>query len=239
MMYAKLISVHLLIHLGYNVLFQDVDVIWYKHPLFSGAFTDPTSHLIDFDMLFQDDGGRAREYAPYSGNSGFYYVRNNERTRYFFTQFLYNGALIFQLRSHQQVMNTLMSEYSSLFGLKVKVLNLYDFPGGQCYHHRKSFMTSVVKKERVPFIFHMNWTLNKDSKIRFMKQMGMWFLEERCTENILGEIPNNVTISLANTCCTNDAIISCYYRDKPSVIDCSESDALDEGEPSFWEGVEH
>jgi hypothetical protein len=32
-MFAKIYSVHLISQLGYNFLFQDVDVIWYKNPL--------------------------------------------------------------------------------------------------------------------------------------------------------------------------------------------------------------
>ena len=32
-MFAKIYSVHLVSQLGYNFLFQDVDVIWYKNPL--------------------------------------------------------------------------------------------------------------------------------------------------------------------------------------------------------------
>ena len=32
-MFAKIYSVHLISQLGYNFLFQDVDVLWYKNPL--------------------------------------------------------------------------------------------------------------------------------------------------------------------------------------------------------------
>ena len=32
-MFAKIYSVHLVSQLGYNFLFQDVDVLWYKNPL--------------------------------------------------------------------------------------------------------------------------------------------------------------------------------------------------------------
>ena len=31
-MFAKIYSVHLVSQLGYNFLFQDVDVLWYKNP---------------------------------------------------------------------------------------------------------------------------------------------------------------------------------------------------------------
>jgi hypothetical protein len=37
------------------------------------------------------DGARSNRYAPYSPNSGFYYVRYNPRTLYFFSVFMRMG----------------------------------------------------------------------------------------------------------------------------------------------------
>jgi len=79
MMFAKVVCVQLITLLGYDLLFQDVDVVWYKDPLpFFHNNTSPISH---FDIYFQDDGAHSLRYAPFSANSGFYYVRNNDRTR--------------------------------------------------------------------------------------------------------------------------------------------------------------
>jgi len=80
MMFAKVVCVHLISLLGYDLLFQDVDVVWYKDPL--PFFHNSTSPISDFDVLFQDDGAHSLRYAPFSANSGFYYARNNDRTRY-------------------------------------------------------------------------------------------------------------------------------------------------------------
>jgi len=239
MMYAKVISVQIINHLGYNVLFQDIDVVWYKHPLSSGVFTDPTSPLSDFDMLFQDDGARSLRFAPYAANSGFYYVRHNQRTKYFFTQFLYNGALVWRTHSHQAALIALMSEHSSYFGLKVKVLDGYEFPGGFHYHRRKDFMIDVTKGGLKPYIFHMNWTLNKKEKLDYMKQMGMWYMEDKCVDHTVGEVMQNgnydeVSFSLIDACCSAEPLLSCHYRDKPSVIDCSDKEPKDKGGKSFW-----
>lgn len=77
MMYAKVVPVQLLNMMGYDVLFQDVDVVWMRNPL--SVFHDKSSKLYDFDILFQDDGARNVRFAPYSGNTGFYYVRHNKR----------------------------------------------------------------------------------------------------------------------------------------------------------------
>lgn len=53
MMMAKVFCVHTTAWLGYNVLFQDVDVIWYKNPL--PYFHDTTAVDKDFDIYFQDE----------------------------------------------------------------------------------------------------------------------------------------------------------------------------------------
>lgn len=66
MMMAKVYCVHMVLSLGYNVLFQDVDVVWYQNPL---PYLE-SSELEKWDMMFQDDGARSHRYAPYSPNTG-------------------------------------------------------------------------------------------------------------------------------------------------------------------------
>jgi hypothetical protein len=53
MMLAKVFCVHLTTWLGYDVLFQDVDVIWYKDPL--PYFQHDAATDKDFDIYFQDE----------------------------------------------------------------------------------------------------------------------------------------------------------------------------------------
>ena len=238
MMYAKVISVQLINYLGYHVLFQDVDVIWYKHPLMSGVFTSPSSPLSKYDMLFQDDGAHSLRYIPYAANTGFYYVRHSDRTRYFFTQFLYNGSLIYRTSSHQAALIALLAEHASLYGLRVKVLDGLEFPGGFHYHRKKDFMKSIVKKEVEPYVFHMSWTKNKDDKLLYMKQMGMWYTNEKCVDKESKQIhvddSDVKTPPLVSACCAAEPLLSCHYRDKPSAIPCTDSPPIDKGRPSFW-----
>jgi hypothetical protein len=110
--------------LGYDVLFQDVDIVWLttdRDPL--EFFQNKSSELSHFDVIFQHDGSNSLRYAPYSANSGFYYCRANKKTQYLFTSLLYHSDLIMTWDSHQQVLIQLLSEHSSLFGLNVKVLS--------------------------------------------------------------------------------------------------------------------
>lgn len=67
-MMGKVFCVHMVNMLGYDVLFQDVDVIWYKNPL--EFFHNESSSVGGFDAYFQDDGNRGLYYAPYSANTG-------------------------------------------------------------------------------------------------------------------------------------------------------------------------
>ena len=122
-MFAKVLCVQLVNELSHDLLFMDVDIVWFKNPL--TYFENP--NLQQFDMYFQDDGSRQERYAPYSANSGFYYVRQNPRTKQLFRHLLYSGDLIEAWQSHQQVLIALMAEYSSVFGLSVKILAKGEF----------------------------------------------------------------------------------------------------------------
>ncbi|KAL7554504.1 hypothetical protein ACHAWF_017961 [Thalassiosira exigua] len=121
MMYAKVLCVLYPLMLHYDVLFQDVDLVWLKDPL--EYFHDKASETSHFDVLFQHDGSNSVRYAPYAANSGFYYVRANKRSQYLFTSLLYHSDLIITWDSHQQVIVQLLAEHSSLFGLNVKVFD--------------------------------------------------------------------------------------------------------------------
>lgn len=66
MMMAKVYCVHLVMNLGYDVLFQDVDVVWRRNPI-EHLLTEESK---EWDMLFQDDGSRQVRYQPYSPNTG-------------------------------------------------------------------------------------------------------------------------------------------------------------------------
>ena len=59
-MSVKVVCVQLVNELGYDLIFQDVDVVWFKSPI--DFFQDKS--LPTFDMYFQDDGNRQMRFAP-------------------------------------------------------------------------------------------------------------------------------------------------------------------------------
>jgi len=237
MMLAKLYCVQMVSMLKYDVLFQDVDVIWFKNPL--PLFQNTSSPLYDFDIYFQDDGARSPRYAPFSPNSGFYYVRHNIRTEYFFSVFLRMGDMIIASGSHQSAMNQVLSEHVSWRGLRAKVFQRDgdELPGGYHFNMRSGkWMKDYFAGKKNPYIFHMSWTANKDNKLLYYKQMGEWYTEETCIGSTAKEIVKNSVGNqiIATKCCLADPKITCHYRDKPSKQPCRQSPNIDKGRPSFW-----
>jgi len=235
MMMAKVMCVQMINSLGYNVLFQDVDIVWYKNPI--PFFEANNPELDDFDMLFQEDGGHSVRYAPYSANSGFYYVRYNPKTAYFFSNLLTSSDLILESGSHQQVLIALLSEHVSLFGLKVKIFSkdTDEFPGGFHFHQKsRKYMKRLVKGEVSPYIFHMSWTKNKDNKLLFLEQLGEWYVNN---DQCLHKKPEELSATdntLISECCLDKPVVKCHYVDKPSKFPCFDSPPIDKGGRSFW-----
>lgn len=235
MMMAKVLCVQLIAHLGYDLLFQDVDILWYQHPL-SDYFAKPGHWSQKYDVIFQDDGGHSVRYSPYSANSGFYFVRNNRLTRHFLNTLLTSSATVLESGSHQQVMISVLSEHVSLYALRVKVVSRDsdDMPGGYQWHMKSGkYMRAFFRGEKKPLIFHMSWTANKDNKIKFFQQMGAWHAEEKCIGERSYEILNS-SDNLLTTCCSGTAIFKCHYKDKPSIHPCKDSPNIDVGRASFW-----
>eukprot|EP00934_Nitzschia_sp_Nitz4_P005090 Nitzschia sp. Nitz4//scaffold12_size214221//128194//130007//NITZ4_001509-RA/size214221-augustus-gene-0.30-mRNA-1//-1//CDS//3329535047//5080//frame0 len=221
MMMAKVYCVHMVLMLGYNVLFQDVDVVWYKNPL---PYLE-SPELEKWDLMFQDDGARSHRYAPYSPNTGFYFVRHSSETLYLFDMLLRDGDNIAKTKSHQAALTVLLNHHATWRGLRIKVWKKGEknpFPGGVEYHQKKDMMRSIMKHEAAvdPYIFHMSWTKNKDNKKKFFQQMGEWYLKDDCLTGW--------------ECCLAEPNVVCHYRDKPSIIPCKDKDPIDPGHPSFW-----
>jgi len=247
-MWAKVVAVHVLQQLGVDVLFQDADVVWNPdmnvHPLdlftIGGGANIPehvfTDNSSEFDILLVDDGARNVMFAPYAGNSGFYYVRTNDRTKWLFTSFIYiAGDLMYRVKSHQQVLSNLMSEHATTYGLRVKTMSHHPYLfGGYEYNSRTSLMKDVYRYKKVPkpLLFHMCWTQSHVHKKAFMKQMGFWQVNPQCADTqAISQISQEDILS---TCCAAEPLVECFYSDKPSVIPCSDKAPLDKGKHDFW-----
>jgi Nucleotide-diphospho-sugar transferase len=158
--------------------------------------------------------------------AGFYFVRRNDKTLLFFSTFLRMGDVLLKTKSHQEVVTTLLNEFASTRGLRVKVVKKgmnNDFPGGSEFHNNKEFMREMILGKRRPFILHMSWTENKDNKKKYFEQLGEWYaMEDWSSCNGLD-------------CCLPQPNITCHYKDKPSKVPCPDSPHVVEGKgKSFW-----
>ena len=156
MMWFKMVCVYVAVAAGYDVLFQDVDLIWLKDPIpalrempgnsnkihlylyckacmvhFYVFFTVILVPFFTGDISFMDDGARTPRYTPFFVNSGFYYIKYNAKTRYFQEKMLKCAASeIGYTHSHQAFMIRQLSEAAALYGVDVFVLDLDNFPSG-------------------------------------------------------------------------------------------------------------
>ena len=160
MMWYKAFSLHIMLRMGCHVLFQDVDLVWFRDP-----YEYLHKHMMngkgeyEFEAYLSDDGARAIRYSPFFANSGFYYLRSTPSTVSFSYSVMMAFDILHATGSHQNVFTFRLLENMELFpSSKKKFLSLVDFPSGVKYHHDKKFMQRIVKRQAHPYIFHMCWT---------------------------------------------------------------------------------
>jgi hypothetical protein len=181
MMWYKAFSLWLSLDRGYNVLFQDLDLVWFRNP-FEYFHAHRNSSRGDVTAFLSDDGQRSLRYTPFYANSGFYYIVSTPAN----VNFAYSVMVAFDILqatgSHQNVFTFRLLENLDLVDSNREFLNLLDFPSGVKFHHDKAFMKQLVQEQSVhPYMFHMCWTANKGQKLDYFKQSKMWYLQDKCS----------------------------------------------------------
>ena len=173
-MWLKLTCVYLVNALGYDLLFQDADLYWWREP-WSFFATRP-----DIDTFWMDDGARTSRFAPLYPNTGYYLIRHNPRTALLCETLVGMYDVVLAWQSHQAVVSQVLGEFHALHALTVKILDKIEFPSGKQFHHNRALFEKIKRKEFEPYCFHMCWTAGKADKLKFLKQDGLWYLEESC-----------------------------------------------------------
>lgn len=182
MMWMKTICVWLVVRLGYDVLFQDADIVWFRDP-----WPYLEQHHAQHDTVWMDDAARSERFGPYYTNSGFYLIRNNARGLQFTQELLFHTDEIIAAKSHQAVVSSLLSDAHSRFGLSVAMLESDMFTSGAYFHYRMNWMRDALLNNRLPYVFHMCWTSNKEEKMRFLKTVRWWFRShDKCADPLKG-----------------------------------------------------
>jgi hypothetical protein len=165
LMFPKTGVVQDLLNLGYDVLFQDVDIIWNKDPLDILLRADRKS----LDAQFMYDGPNIY-YAPLHVNSGFFFLRNTQRSREFWTMVYENFDKMLFLRSQQRVINIIL--LGRFFrGLKLDVLPENDIANGHLFH-----IENIDGLPPDPYVVHVSWTSNIAHKMEKYRMAGLWYL---------------------------------------------------------------
>ena len=132
----------------------------------------------------------------------------------------------------------LLVEHSSSKGLSVKTFERdatigLEFPGGYHYHMRKNWVREMIMGKHSPYLFHMSWTKNKVNKIKFLQQMGDWYLQDQCLHIPASNI-SGIESDFTGTCCSAEMLFQCHYSDKPSKKSCKGSPTIDLEGRQFW-----
>ena len=170
----KLTCVYLVNALGYDLLFQDADLYWWREP-WSFFATRP-----DIDTFWMDDGARTSRFAPLYPNTGYYLIRHNPRTALLCETLVGMYDVVLAWQSNQAVVSQVLGEFHALHALTVKILDKIEFPSGKQFQLNRALFEKIKRKEFEPYCFHMCWTAGKADKLKFLKQDGLWYLEESC-----------------------------------------------------------
>jgi Nucleotide-diphospho-sugar transferase len=155
-MLAKAYCVHLISALGHDLFFQDVDIVPFRKN-YTEKFIDASKSVGNFDIYFQYDHNHSPIYLPWSANTGFYYARSNQKTRFLFSALIRLSDMILRTKSHQAVLTALLSDQVSTFGLRVKVMQeeSSNFPGTNAHTCVLTMSNRTVGCNHVPNDFRI------------------------------------------------------------------------------------
>ncbi|KAK8792066.1 hypothetical protein WA158_005443 [Blastocystis sp. Blastoise] len=156
----KTLSIIHCLYYGYKVLFTDVDIVFFKNPLF---------YMTDYyDMTVQME-----YYTPFKEiNSGFMYLRPTFNTLQclYLSWDLYCGNIIRQQLVLNEAIFRLYPEH-----LSVRELDFSRFPTGRDFFDTEhiNFLYQLPCKHCV--IFHNNWIKGSSGKAYRMKEIGYYY----------------------------------------------------------------
>ena len=156
MFYKNAFIYDLLRYLPCNILFQDTDLIWFKDPL-------PYLSETKSDVAIMYDGPNPNFMNIYA-NTGFYYLKNNERVHALIETALCNTAYIFSYGGHQKPFDRILDSFERHGILTFEILPENLFANG---HLRK-----------VPegaYVYHYSWTANMEEKLKKLEKMDLIF----------------------------------------------------------------
>ncbi len=154
---------------GFDVLFQDVDMVWRRDPL---PLLSKKADRERWDFMFQRTGPNAK-FQPTFFNSGFVFARSNEFSRHAWEQVLENQLYVYLFKSQQAPLNVLMGVYRER-GLRVCGLPPEGFVNG----HQLPSEPPEGPLHPQAYVIHFNWTADLAAKLDRLRRLGVWYLED-------------------------------------------------------------
>ena len=170
-MWLKTAAVYAASVLGYDVLFQDADVVWLRPDVWDAVYAPAT------DSAWMDDGVRTDRFAPFFANSGFYLLRATWRSELLLAHLLNSYSVVISRQSHQAVLNPALAEANAMAGLSVSILDPDVVVNGGARNKVRADLRSGARRVAV---FHVNFTGGTAEKREALRGLGLWFLREGC-----------------------------------------------------------
>jgi hypothetical protein len=165
MMFPKTAVVRDVLDLGFDVLFQDVDVIWKRDP--GQMLFHPQRQALDVQFMYD---GPNRIYQPLHANTGFFHLRNTAATVTFWNLVCQHFDEVLRLRSQQRVVNVILAALAGR-DLAVDILPEAEFANGHLFS-----LENPHGLPDDPYVVHCSWTKNIEHKLEKYRLAGLWYL---------------------------------------------------------------
>eukprot|EP00873_Tetraselmis_striata_P024694 jgi/Tetstr1/444958/TSEL_032776.t1 len=204
MMLLKLAGLYSLVEeLGYDVVQQDVDIVWNVNPL--PLFYIPEYAAVDIAMSY--DGNHRQP--PFFVNGGFLFVRATENGRRLTKDWLYWYSKR-PIGAQQPVMVKVMEYHLIVHSLALEVLPATVVPhpglGGGMFRTPPRNTPDDKDSGLVPMLLHAAWTVNIFGKVEKLWNANRWFFHEACTLYSEGRI----TLDPHLAQCMSDPLTQCH-----------------------------
>ncbi|KAI4303025.1 hypothetical protein MLD38_038706 [Melastoma candidum] len=154
MMWRRIDFLRSVLEMGYNFIFTDADVLWFRNPL------PRLSKDADFQIACDHYSGRPGDIEN-RPNGGFKYVKSNNRSIEFY-KFWYSSRVRYPGNHDQDVLNLIKQDpYIADIGLKMSFLDT-EFFGGFCEPSKDLNMVCTM---------HANCCFGLSSKLHDLKIM--------------------------------------------------------------------
>lgn len=160
-----------LVALGYDVVTQDSDIVYVGDPL--RYLMQPRFKAVDIQMMVDERNDRR---GP--GNSGYYIVRSNCKTKVLMQTMIRLIGAVLVARSDQILWNTMINE--KMFRMiHFATLSRDHFVGGNQINIKYETKKEDLPEETV--LIHACWTTDQFDKIeKFLNVQEYYFTEKRC-----------------------------------------------------------